>query len=108
MARLKQTDQSERRTATVTVQVTPSERAELDARAEAAGVRLSDFARAAMLGYHLKARSPVTAQAVAELGAIGNNLNQLARRANTTEEINPADLQDALRLWREVVARLYQ
>jgi len=108
MARRSQTDQSERRTATVTVQVTPTERAELDERAEAAGVRMSDYIRAAALGYRLTVRHPITERAVAELAAIGNNLNQLARRANATEDINPADLQDALRLWREVVARLYQ
>jgi hypothetical protein len=108
MGRRKQSDTSETYSATVTIQVTPSQRAELDKRAAAAGVRLSDYARAALLDFQLNVRSPLTERGIYELGAIGNNLNQLARRANTTEQIDPQELSDALRLWREVVARLYE
>lgn len=109
MGRRSQTDEGERRTATLTVQLTPSERADLGTRAEAGGVKLSDFARAALLGYHLPApRHPLTERAVSELCAIGNNLNQLARVANTTGQIEAHALAEALTIWRDVVARLHQ
>lgn len=108
MARRARTDTSERRTATITVQVTPHERAELDARVAAAGIRcLSDFARAAMLGYELHVRDPLHVPAVRELGAIGNNLNQLAHHANATGQIDPEELRHALKLWYEVMHRLF-
>ena len=108
MGRRSQTDEGERRTATLTVQLTPTERAELGERADAAGVRLSDFARSALLGHRLTVKDPLKERAIQELAAIGNNLNQLARRANITEEIDAEDLGRALRLWREVVGRLFE
>ena len=109
MARRSRQDNTERRTATVTVQLTPTERATLDERVEGAGIRcMSDFARAALLGYELRVRDPLHEPAVRELMAIGNNLNQLARHANTTGQVDPQELADALRLWREVVIRLHE
>ena len=108
MARRLKTDEGERRTATVTVQMTPSERAELNERAATAGVMMSDYARAALFGYRLNAKDPLKERAIYELSAIGNNLNQIARRANMTEELDPEELRNALRLWREVVERLHQ
>jgi hypothetical protein len=108
VGRRKQTDQSERQSVSLSFWITPGERAELDERAAAAGVKLSDYARAALLGYRLHVKDPIKERAISELWAIGNNLNQLARRANTTEQIDPQDLQNALRLWREVVERLHE
>jgi hypothetical protein len=106
MGRRSQTDTSERRTATVTVQLTPSERADLDARVAAGGVRLSDYARAALLGFSITKTEPVDAAALRELWAAGNNLNQLARHANATAELDTQALNDALRLWCRAVERL--
>ena len=60
------------------------------------------------LGYELRVRDPLYEPAVRELFAIGNNLNQLAKHANTTGQIDPQELADALRLWREVVIRLHE
>ena len=108
MGRRSESDQGERRTATVTVQMTPGERAELDERVKAAGTKLSDYARAALLGYRLTVRNPVTERAIAELWAIGNNLNQIARRANASDQVDGEELARALRLWREVVERLHE
>ena len=70
------------------------------------GARLSDYARAALLDYRLTVKSPLTERAVVELGAIGNNLNQLARRYHTTGEIESEALAEALTYWRNLVARL--
>jgi hypothetical protein len=107
MARRKQTDAGERQTVSLSLWIKPSEKAELDERAAAAGVKLADFARAALLGYRLNAKDPLREKALFELSAIGNNLNQIARHVNASGELDPEELQNALRLWREVVERLH-
>ncbi len=93
MARLEQSYAGEFRTASVTVQLTPSERAQLEQRAAEEGARLSAYMRDLCLRRSGAAgivagtrRNPEAKALMAELRAIGNNLNQLARHANTTEE----------------------
>ena len=93
MARYSKDYSGERRTAKVTVQLTPSERAALEKDAEGRGASLSQLARELCLR-RPSSTSPVVAgtrrdpQAraiVQELTAIGNNLNQLAKLANTNK-----------------------
>ena len=92
MARYRADDASERRTAKVTVQLTPSERAALDADAAAQGcATLSEYARELMfqraaIGLGRRQRNPEAAAVMRELAASGNNLNQIARQLNTTGE----------------------
>lgn len=109
MGRRKQYDESERRTEQITMKVTPTERTMLDARAEAAGLRLSDYARAALFGYRVNVRDPLSEKALFELSAIGNNINQLAKHANTTGRID-ADkaLENTLLVLCEAVGRLHE
>ena len=102
MARRKQTDTKERRTATVTVQFTPTERAKLGARAEKVGVSMSDYARAALLGYRLHVKNPMTERALDQLFGIGTNLNQIAKHANTTGEIRE-DAKEGIQKCHEVL-----
>lgn len=88
MARLKRQDSSERRTAFVGFQVTPSERAGLEAAAARAGVTLSQLGRELCLrnapqGVVFKRRDPERKALIGELTAIGNNLNQLCRLSHT-------------------------
>lgn len=80
------------------VRVTTVERAELDAKAAAAGTTKSEIVRAAALRYRLPP-APVTGAMVNELQAIGNNLNQIARHLNTTGELrDQVALRDATAL----------
>ena len=57
-------------------------------RARASEVRLppSTYIRQTALGYRLSGR--INARAIAQLGRIGNNLNQLTRVANATGRID--------------------
>ena len=76
-------------------------------RARAAEVRLppSTYVRQTALGYRLSGR--INSRAVYELGRIGNNLNQLARVANTTGRINRKKrLESALYELTEAIRRL--
>jgi hypothetical protein len=90
MARHKKTYTGERRTVHLGVQLTPSERAELEAAAAEAGTGLSQYVRELCLRRAPESatvggarRNPEAKRLMYELSAIGNNLNQLARVANT-------------------------
>jgi hypothetical protein len=70
------------------VRVTPDDLVLLDARARARGMRAATYA-SVLLRAHLRSLAPLPKdellalkQSVSELGAIGRNLNQLARAAN--------------------------
>ena len=71
-----------KRTARITVYLTEEELSALRRRAEGAGLRLAVYCRQALLGVRLSSRVNQTARR--ELRRIGNNLNQLAYRANAT------------------------
>jgi uncharacterized protein (DUF1778 family) len=92
MARYAKSDISERRTASLCLQLTPSERAELEAGADAAGTSLSQYVRDLCLRragagtvVAQTRRNPEARTLAYELKAIGNNLNQLAVVANSTK-----------------------
>jgi hypothetical protein len=94
MARRTKADAGERRTAGLRVQLTPSERVELNARAAAVGRGLSEFARLVLLSDAKKpAPSPRAPQAIralsAEIRRLGNNYNQIAKRANERKALPP-------------------
>lgn len=89
MARYSKADESERRTAKVTVQLAPTERQELAADAARQGSPLSEHIRqlclrraAAPVVVAGTRRNPEARELMQHLSAIGNNLNQLARQAN--------------------------
>lgn len=90
MARLKSSEQGERRTAFIGANVTPSEREEAQRRASVMGRRLSDYLRDAALsdrfpnGMQPKLPPEVLRVLAFELSRIGTNLNQLSHHANAT------------------------
>jgi Mobilization protein NikA len=98
MARYQQSYSGERRTALIAVKLTPSERAELEEAARNEGATVSEHARELMFRRAATAaamrRNPEAKALADELRAIGINLNQLARYANTMGEI--ADRADEL------------
>jgi hypothetical protein len=92
MARYAKSDMSERRTASLCLQLTPSERVELEAGAVAAGTSLSQYVRELCLRragagtvVAQTKRNPEAKELAHQISAIGNNLNQLARVANSTK-----------------------
>jgi hypothetical protein len=94
MARRQKQDAGERRTAALRLQLTPSERAELDARAASTGRSLSDFARLVLLSDLKKpapsARDPAALRALAVgISRLGNNHNQISKHANERKALPP-------------------
>jgi hypothetical protein len=64
------------------VRLTPEELADIQAKAEAAGITVSDLARRRLLDYRLRQSGPER-ELLLHLARIGGNINQLARWANT-------------------------
>lgn len=111
MARYQQDYAGERRTAHVGLQLTPSERADLEAAAGQRGQAISEYVRE--MCFHRPGpapefrRNPVKRELLFELRALGNNLNQLTRIANTNGEITrPDELHETLALVRAAIAKV--
>ena len=104
MARYRATeDTGERRTAGLTVQFTPTERAQLGAAARQAGTpTVGEYVRQLCLRRGGQPqivagtqRNPDAKRLADELRAIGNNLNQLAHVANAAGDIRRAEALDS-------------
>jgi len=114
MARYNRTYVGERRTAPLRLQLTPSERDELDAAAAGQGTTLSVYTRELLFRRSAAVvagarRNPEAAALMRELNAIGNNLNQIARHLNTTGELDAwDDLDGALGLCKQAIARVLE
>jgi hypothetical protein len=119
MARYERTYTGEKRTEFLGLQLTPSERRELEDAAKGQGApTLSAYARellfrrsaavvaATRRNPEAKAIMDALNGAAFELNAIGNNLNQIARHLNTAGELGAwDDLHAALDLFEKAEAR---
>ena len=114
MARYEQSFAGERRTVHLGVQLTPSERRDLEAAAKQAGARLSQYVRElclrrpTVIGVVAGTRRNPDAKAVInELTAVGSNLNQLARHANTSGAMAEAgELREVLDLVKAAIGHV--
>lgn len=102
------------RSAFIGFQITPEERAQIEAGAAAEGISVSEYGRRRILNGALEAtdRARVTA-VLDELGegwrqfaAVGNNLNQLSRHCNTTGVLEPPELVQVIGVIEEVARKL--
>lgn len=71
-----------KRTAILKVRVSASEKSEIEKKAQIAGLTLSDFIRKAVAGSRVR-QTQAERERLRLLAQVGNNLNQLARWANT-------------------------
>jgi len=101
----------ERRTKRYTVKATPTEQAELEARAKEAGVDVPRLMFEAALAADVETsaeRKQVIAELFAmrrEVGSIANNVNQLAKFANTESRF-PREAAAVVREFRELYPKL--
>lgn len=78
------------------VRVTAAERADVERKASASGVSLTEFCRRAVFGTKARPVMPkADAEAIAALNRVGVNLNQIARHMNAGRNA-PADLHATL------------
>ena len=89
----------------VTVRFTEKEYIQLKSKCDAAGMKMEPFLRALVSGCPIRERPPDSYKALAaQVAAVGNNLNQLTRLANSTGKIENAQLAEAScimqRIWQ--------
>lgn len=87
----------------LTIRLTKEERAAIDEAAEAAGLAAGSYARRQLIGAGApravkRARSDRAelVRLLAQFGRVGSNLNQIARKANSGEDVNTSALAAAL------------
>jgi hypothetical protein len=91
------------RTKYLTIRLSPEERAQIDAAADRAGFTSASYARQVLLGApppRQVRRPPIErrelARLLGELGHVGSNVNQIARRVNTGDGFDGWELRQAL------------
>ena len=112
MGRRKKDDGAELYSAFIGIQLKPSQRRALEAEAAKSELKLSDYGRAVLVRESTTAIRPGRDKAVlrglaVEVSRIGNNLNQMALRANVAGQIRSEDdLRAALSQLADVFARI--
>ena len=87
----------------VTVRFTEEEYHQLKNKCDAAGMKMEPFLRALVSGCTIRERPPDSYKALAaQVAAVGNNLNQLTRLANSTGKIENAQLAEASRIMQRI------
>lgn len=107
MARPEKTE-ADALTARVAFRVTDAERLQIEAAAAAAGLSVSEYARALILTARppRRSRDKVSAGTLAELNRVGVNLNQITRALNRNPQAVPASLPQVVSEVRAAVERL--
>ena len=112
MARPKKEAQAARQVR-LNLRLTADERAALDAAARAAGQSPSDYARMRALAVSSSARGASRAipalldsAAIVALNRVGANLNQLARRVNAGDVLQPGELPETLAAINDQLGRI--
>ena len=73
----------------IVFRTTYEEYKEIKFRAEKVGLNLSDYIRSRAIGYEPREKPPRDFyDAIKQIRAVGNNINQIARHANTFDEID--------------------
>ena len=78
----------------ITVRLTDAERDHLLAQAELAGLKIEPFVRNVILGVQMQPRPKEEwAELLRQTSGIANNINQITKRANTSEPVTEETLQ---------------
>jgi hypothetical protein len=93
----------------ITIRLSDAERAALDAKAERAGLTPGSYARQVLFGAPMPRqvrRPPVErallAKLLGEVGAVGNNVNQIARALNRGRDLYDGPLTEAFGHLRDI------
>ena len=79
------------------------EMSHLTKQAEIAGLKKEPFIRKLIMGVDILPRPPDNnAQLIREINAIGNNINQIARKVNSENHVSLSQLEEIMRLLAEI------
>ena len=92
-----------KRTQAVIVRLTDKEKQHLERQAQNAGLKMEPFIRKLIMGADIRPRPPDNvAELIRAIGAVGNNINQIARKVNAYDDVSRSDMEEVRRLLSEI------
>ena len=77
----------------VTIRLTDAEKAHLQTQADRAGLGVEPFVRSLIMGVEIRPRPPdELPELIRQISAIGNNVNQITRIANSAKHVRQEDV----------------
>ncbi len=87
-----------------TVMLTDDEHKKLKLKASKTGLKMGPFIRKLIMEEEIRARPPNEyVQLVREINYIGNNINQIAHKANATDNINQEQIESVKKYQQEII-----
>lgn len=91
----------------VLIYLSEKERKHLEQQAQVSGLSMSNIIRKLIMGIEIRPRPPDNIpQLIRAVNAVGNNINQIARKVNTFDEVSQAQLSEIYilleKIYREV------
>lgn len=96
-----------KRTEAILLRLTEKEKLHLQRQATNAGLKMEPFIRKLIMGIEIRPRPPDNiAQLIREINAVGNNINQIARKVNIDGSVSRAQLEEILHLLGEIYSEV--
>ena len=87
----------------ISVRLNEQEHAHLKRLSETTGLKMEPLIRQLILGRDVKPRPPENlAELLRQISAMGNNINQIAKRANETGRVYDTDIQEIRASQKEI------
>lgn len=87
----------------ISVRLNEKEHKHLQRQAENAGLKMEPFIRKLIMGADIQPRPPDNiVQLIREINFIGNNINQIAKKVNTENNVSQSQLEEILHLLGEI------
>lgn len=92
-----------KRTSAILVRLSETEHTHLKRQAANAGLKMEPFIRKLIMGADIQPRPPDNVvQLIREINYIGNNINQIAKKVNTENNVSQSQLEEILHLLGEI------
>ena len=87
----------------ISVRLNEKEHKHLQRQAENAGLKMEPFIRKLIMGADIQPRPPDNiVQLIREINFIGNNINQIAKKVNTENNVSQSQLEEIFHLLGEI------
>ena len=87
----------------LSVRLTEKEYSHLKRQAQNAGLKMEPFIRKLIMGADIRPRPPDNiAELIRAIGAVGNNINQIARKVNAYDDVSQNDLAEIKKLLADI------
>mgnify|MGYP002959259436 CR=1 FL=1 len=92
-----------KRNQAILIRLTDNEKNHLQRQAANAGLKMEPFIRKLIMGVNISPRPPSNiVNLIREVNRIGNNINQIAKKVNTTGDLYPEEMQELKEMVKEL------